>query len=844
MNRKERRAAGGQGGGEVGPLLAAAVRHHQAGRLAEAEAYYRNALAIDSRHVRALYYLGVLSAQTQRFDAAIDLIGRAAKLDPRNAELHYNLGAALQGARRLDEAVTQYRRAIALNPGYTDAHMNLGNALAELGKPAEAIACYDHVIAHDPGAAAAHYNAANVLARAGDPVAAIARYGEAIRLRPDLAEAHNNLGNVLKSAGRLDQAEAAYRRALALSSDYADAHNNLGIVVMARDAAGEAIGQSRAALQARADFAEAHNNLGLALFRQGDPQDALDHFNRALAANPRYLDAYLNLARQLYTLGDVAQAAAVAARAVEVEATADSRNLFARYAGALLDPDQAEPYRVAIGAALREGWARTSELEQVSMLLIRRNPAVAGAVARCGAATSLAADDLAMIAADELLHSLMISARVADCDLERLLTAARRSLLADAEQADDAAPVRLEFACALARQCFINEYVYAATAEEQAAVRRLVDASAGRLHGGSDIPALWPAVIAAYSPLHAIPELAGLTDRTWPAAVAGVLSRVLAQQIGEPHEEQAIRAALPAITPIGEGVSRLVQDQYEQNPYPCWIMPAPAITAYPAGEYIRMKFPLAPIRPLPCVEAADVLIAGCGTGAHAIETYRKIAGARVLAIDLSSRSLAYAIRKTRPLGLPIEYAQADIMRLGGIGRTFDVIESSGVLHHLADPMAGWRILLSLLKPGGVMSVGLYSELARGEINAARAFIAERGYRSTPDDIRRCRQDIFALAEGAPGRTVTRSGDFYSMSECRDLLFHVQEHQHTLPEIAGFLAEQNLQFLGFDLDPRVLHLYGQTYPDDPAMIDLARWHAFECQNPGVFVGMYQFAVQKA
>jgi hypothetical protein len=82
-----------------------------------------------------------------------------------------------------------------------------------------------------------------------------------------------------------------------------------------------------------------------------------------------------------------------------------------------------------------------------------------------------------------------------------------------------------------------------------------------------------------------------------------------------------------------------------------------------------------------------------------------------------------------------------------------------------------------------------------------------------------------------------------MSECRDLLFHVQEHQHTLPEIAGFLAEQNLQFLGFDLDPRVLDLYARTCPDDPAMIDLARWHAFECDNPNVFVGMYQFAVQK-
>src|ERR1700693_429978 len=98
MNRKERRAAGRQGGGELASLLAMAVRHHQAGELVQAEACYRRVLAIDPRHGRALYYLGVLSAHTGRFDAASDLIGGAAALDPRNPELRYNLGAAHQGA--------------------------------------------------------------------------------------------------------------------------------------------------------------------------------------------------------------------------------------------------------------------------------------------------------------------------------------------------------------------------------------------------------------------------------------------------------------------------------------------------------------------------------------------------------------------------------------------------------------------------------------------------------------------------------------------------------------------------------------------------------------------------
>ena len=139
--------------------------------------------------------------------------------------------------------------------------------------------------------------------------------------------------------------------------------------------------------------------------------------------------------------------------------------------------------------------------------------------------------------------------------------------------------------------------------------------------------------------------------------------------------------------------------------------------------------------------------------------------------------------------------------------------------------------------------GLYSRLARAEINVARSFVAEHGYRATAQDIRRARQAILALPEGAPGREMRRLGDFYAMSECRDLLFHVQEHQFTIPQITDFLAEQDLQFLGFEIDARVAAAYAQRYPQDPAKLDLAHWHDLEVETPSLFTGMYQFAVQK-
>ncbi len=158
-------------------------------------------------------------------------------------------------------------------------------------------------------------------------------------------------------------------------------------------------------------------------------------------------------------------------------------------------------------------------------------------------------------------------------------------------------------------------------------------------------------------------------------------------------------------------------------------------------HFCAICFPPATFRPLGKSGSLDILIAGCGTGQHAIATTQQHAGARTLAIDLSRASLAYAAARSRALNLDIEYAQADIMRLGAIERRFDLIELAGVLHHLADPYAGWRVLLSLLRPGGFMRIALYSEIARRGVVAARRLIAEGGYGSTAADIRRFRRDL-------------------------------------------------------------------------------------------------------
>ena len=112
-----------------------------------------------------------------------------------------------------------------------------------------------------------------------------------------------------------------------------------------------------------------------------------------------------------------------------------------------------------------------------------------------------------------------------------------------------------------------------------------------------------------------------------------------------------------------------------------------------------------------------------------------------------------------------------------------------------------------------------------------------------EDIRRCRQELFCYTDRAPIKNVVMAWDFFSINECRDLLFHVREHRLTLPEIADFLAENKLQFLGFVLNPQTLRNYARQFPADTAMTDLAQWHRFESENPYTFGSMYHFWIQK-
>lgn len=390
----------------------------------------------------------------------------------------------------------------------------------------------------------------------------------------------------------------------------------------------------------------------------------------------------------------------------------------------------------------------------------------------------------------------------------------------------------------LAMQCHLNEFVFAHPTEEDDA-ETAIGRALSDIDGYAAIPLL--ALLACYCPLNETAwadRAVTLSERKPDSALFAALVR---ETVLEPRKEARIATTVEQLTPIDDTVSQAVQGQYEASPYPRWKSIA-RIKPRSFRADLKQQLPSLQSPDLPDTSVVpSVLIAGCGTGQHPIKVAQALAASDIHAIDLSRSSLAYAMRKSREMGIEnLTFAQADILALGDWDARFDVIESVGVLHHLKEPMVGWRILRERLKPGGYMRIGLYSHHARRMIRQARAEIERHNYPATADGIRAFREYVFSLDADHPLDGVKRAYDFFSLSACRDLLFHVQEHQFTIPKIQQCLAELNLEFLGFQLpNARIWREYSKRYPDDPSQRSLGNWDAFERQAPGIFSYMYAF-----
>ena len=710
---------------------------------------------------------------------------------------------------------------------------------ANRGQYAEAIRKLELILTHKIGAEdKANVSAllGSVYLQVGNNEQATRRLEEALAIAPNNAERWSNLSEGLRRLGRLDEAVEAARKALTLMPDYADAYYNMGNALNEQGKLNDAIASYHKALTLKPDYAEAYNNMGVALNEQGKLDDAIASYRKALTLKPDYAEVYTNMGVPLLGQGKLNDAIASYSKALT------------------LKPDYADAY-YNMGAALRgikftrpvpgmpeiickilekENLARPNDVAQAAISLLAFNPIIQDVLKKCteGKLEESLQEIILDLSGIRLLLKLMEVCPIPDLDLESALKDIRYAILLNVSLFKNNSEI-LPFQISLALQCFTNEYLYDATEIEIKYLKELENLVENKLTKGQQPTPNELACLASYKAFYEYPWAHSLS---MPVELKALQCR----QILELKEEEQLRSKIPVLKGITDNVSSKVREQYEQHPYPRWtnlrLEISPRSISKIAQE-LDLKIPNPRINK---VNSPQLLIAGCGTGQHSIGSASRFNDCDVLAIDLSLSSLVYAKRKTEELGFSnIEYMQADILDIGALNRKFDIIESAGVLHHMGDPMAGWKVLADCLNTGGLMNIGLYSDSARQHIVKIRDEIKKSNIDSSDDAMRSFRNHIVS-SKKEHRKLIISSSDFYSMSTFRDLLFHVQEHRFSIPQIKDCLERLGLIFCGFEHHNMSL-ISKEFSKNDVYCLD--KWDEYEKDNPGTFAEMYQFWCQK-
>jgi predicted O-linked N-acetylglucosamine transferase (SPINDLY family)/cytochrome c-type biogenesis protein CcmH/NrfG len=274
-------------------LLNQAVALHQAGRLDEAEALYRQIVAQLPGHFDATHLLGVIALQRGDLAGAEKLIVQALAGKPKDAGALNNLGTALLRARRLDEAREQFERAAKAQPAHVDAQSNLGNVLRQLGRVAESVAPLKRAFAGNPKSAEIADLLGASLLDTGDGRGAVAVFEAGVKARPREARGWLHLAIASQMAGNTKRALEAADAALAIAPDDPKAWGARGRALAdIGDATGAREAFARGVQIAPGD-ASAHHNYGVFLRAQGDLDAAVERLRQAVR-----LDAGLTVAHE------------------------------------------------------------------------------------------------------------------------------------------------------------------------------------------------------------------------------------------------------------------------------------------------------------------------------------------------------------------------------------------------------------------------------------------------------------------------------------------------------------------------------------------------------------------
>ena len=631
-------------------------------------------------------------------------------------------------------------------------------------------------------------------------------YNEILKIDPNFIDALNNLGIISKELGEHQKAESYFQKTIEIDPNFIDALNNLGIISKELGEHQKAESYFQKAIKIDPNFKTALNNLGLMFKELGEHQKAINCYKKLIEIDPDNITSINSLSDLLETF---------------------------KFSHKIKN-DRVDLKELFLFLFRKNNINHSILIKNVKLFLFLEDEQYQHADIILGIinsdSTLLINEKIKSLLKEELFHLMLQKSLIIDEFFEKLLIKLRSEILFVLGTPNkDILKEYLDFINSLAEQCWLNEYLYVQSEKEVGEINQLKD----KIENNKEISELEIAILSCYVPLNSSKIVINkLLNYKSSNILFNDLIRV---QIKEPLREIELKKSIKSLDVINNPISIKVRDQYEENPYPRWRY-TKSLLSHNFLTSLNHEIKPNKIQYSDKFENPNILIAGCGTGSHAILTTR-YKNAKILAVDLSSASLAYAKRKSEELNIKnIEFLQADILQLKKLNKNFDIIESAGAIQTMEDPVAGLKVLLDVLEPHGFLKLGLYSEIARQPIIEVREFVKDKN-----QDAKSLRQLIINEKKD---KIFRNSRDFYSTSSVRDLLFHVKEHRFTIPEISKILEDLNLEFLGFLFEnPLIKTNFSKIFPNDKRNISLDNWHQFEVSNPYTFSLMYQFWIRK-
>ena len=805
------------------------------------------------------------------FENVLNLVNKLITRLPYSYTILNIKGASLFAQNKFDEALVVFKKIISINPNFYEAYFNIGAILQKWDDVEQSIFYYKKAQSINPNTANTYYNIGVLENRRGNLKESLYHFNKAIQINPNFFQAYNDLGNLYFQNNKLSLAIKNFQNALKVNPNFVDALYNLGIVFHTMGDIDKAIENYKKCLDIDNNYEKAIFNLASAYKQKKDFNLAIDLYNKSLKLNPNNSNAHFNIGIIFNDIQNYKQAIVSYFNALEInpncaktmnnigtafEALGHTEKAIEYYLGAIKNkPDLYETYN-NIGVALtqkkiskknenikkaiilmldQKNYVRPQHISGAVISYIMIDPSIKKIINYFSFEKSKLSIEKVILELSkvEVLIKFMKVYPLINLELENFLIQLRKLILRSINslQLNNQG---LKFLEALALQCFTNEYIYPKCEEEiekLTIIEQSIDESINKKIQPNCKLIL---CVAAYRPLH---------KYKWSRFIikTPLINETFLRQIEEPSKENNLKLNIKSLEKISNTVSNKVKTQYEENPYPRWVNLGLKYNPLTISEHIKKINLKLFDNKLEKNQNPEILIAGCGTGQHAIEYASHLKNSSVLAIDLSLSSLAYAKRNTIALKIKnINYNQIDILNLEKLRKNFDIIQCVGVLHHMQNPMAGWRILKNCLKSGGLMKIGLYSSRARNYINQIRNKIDRLQISSTEKDMISFRESL-KKTDDETIRKIELINDFYSLSDFRDLLFNVQEQTFDINQIQNCLKELNLKFCGFEgLNYKLFNLMN-TQDVDKYSLDY--WEQIEKENPEIFIGMYQFWCQK-